>query len=76
MLKSIIGRSKSEKHITFEYTGNNEEDIPNNATHVRVLPGVTKIEDRAFQNRVSWKALVYHPPLTRLEQWHSCNAIV
>jgi len=51
MLKSIKRKSKSEKYITFEYTGNNEEDIPINATHVRVLPGVTKIDDGAFCGR-------------------------
>lgn len=48
MLKRMKRRSKRERHITFEYTGDNEEDIPNNVTHVRVLHGVTKIKRVAF----------------------------
>ena len=57
MLKSIKRRTKrDEKHITFEDTGNNE-DIPNNATHVQVLSGVSKIENNAFQNRVRLESI-------------------
>ena len=66
MMKSIMGRSKrDEKHITFEYTGNNGEDIPNNVTHVLVLPGVAKIEDSAFYSRVRLESIAF--PSTIIE---------
>ena len=57
MMKSIKRKSKrDEKHITFEYTGDNEEDIPNNVTHVRVLHGVTTI-NTVFHNRVRLESI-------------------
>ena len=65
MLKSIIKRSKREKHITFVYTGNNGEDIPINVTHVRVLYGVTKIDAiGCFVPDLDWK--VSHFRLTTI----------
>ena len=75
MLKSILGRSESEKHITFEYTGNNEEDIPNNVTHVRVLSGVTKIKDMAFYDRTRLESITFSSTVVDIGQdaFHNCS---
>ena len=73
MLKSIKRRTK---HITFEYTGDNEEDSPKNVTHVRVLSGVTKITNSAFQDRVRLESISLPPTVVDLGVGHSCNAII
>jgi len=67
-MNSIIRRSKRERHITFEYTGNNEEDIPNNVTHVRVLHGVTKINDRAFARRSRLESITFPSTVVEIGQ--------
>jgi len=78
MLKSIKRRAKRLKHITFEYTGNNGEDIPINVTHVRVLPGVTKIEYRAkFYRKVRLESITIPSTVIEIgqEAFMHCNGL-
>ena len=77
MMKSIRRRAKREKHVTFEYTGDNDEDIPSNVTNVRILSGVSKIEDTAFINRVRLVSITF-PSTTdtiMLEAFYHCNSL-
>ena len=75
MLSSIIRRNKREKHVTFEYTGNNEQDIPTNVTHVRVLPGVSKLEDMVFVNRVRLVNITFPSTIVEIgeEAFYNCS---
>ena len=78
MMKSIKRKSKrDEKHITFEYTGDNEEDIPNNVTHVRVLHGVTTI-NTVFHDRVRLESITFPSTVVEIgdHAFYRCNALL
>jgi len=68
-MKSIKRRTKrDEKHITFEYTGETNEDIPTNVTHVQVLQGVTTIVIMAFYNRVRLECITLPSTIVEIGQ--------
>jgi len=48
--------------VEYEYTGS-DHHVPNNMTHVRIHPTVTKIESWSFHNRRSLKEVVFNEGL-------------
>jgi len=56
-------KSKPNDDVMFEYTG---EDVPDNVTHARIHPNVTKIEHNAFFNKQHLKEVVFNNDLREI----------
>ena len=58
-------REETSSIVEYEFTGR-DHHVPNNATHVRVHPSITKIEDYAFDRCTGLKEIVLNEGLTEI----------
>ena len=62
--RTTANKTSSSDVVVFEYTGRGRDHVPNNVTHVRIHPSITKIEDWSFYDRRRLKEVVLNEGLT------------